>query len=192
MQTASIADADSNPSSSSFFSSAATDNSNSQKSSFVVVSEKKSSRVAAAMKEGKFSAKLNNSNNQQHQNGHLSPFKLAKLLDPEASWDKVLLSLSLPLSIQTLDQLGDVLHWIRQFVALVCGLLWGAIPLVGGIWIGLFLLISSGIIYVYYAMILKIDEDDFGGHGTLLQEGLFASITLFLLSWILMYSLAHF
>lgn len=43
-----------------------------------------------------------------------------------------------------------------------------------------FLLISSGIIYVYYGMILKIDEDDFGGHGTLLQEGLFASITLFL------------
>ncbi|XP_011035295.1 PREDICTED: uncharacterized protein C20orf24 homolog [Populus euphratica] len=133
------------------------------------------------MKEGKSSAKLNNNNNnqqQQHQNGHLSPFKLAKLLDPEASWDK--------------DQLGDVLHWIRQVVALVCGLLWGAIPLVGGIWIALFLLISSGIIYVYYGMILKIDEDDFGGHGTLLQEGLFASITLFLLSWILMYSLAHF
>ncbi|KAH8520354.1 hypothetical protein H0E87_001708 [Populus deltoides] len=120
------------------------------------------------MKEGKSSAKLNNNNNQQqqHQNGHLSPFKLAKLLDPEASWDK--------------DQLGDVLHWIRQVVALVCGLLWGAIPLVGGIWIALFLLISSGIIYVYYGMILKIDEDDFGGHGTLLQEGLFASITLFL------------
>ncbi|KAJ6964301.1 respirasome Complex Assembly Factor 1-like [Populus alba x Populus x berolinensis] len=132
------------------------------------------------MKEGKSSAKLNNNNHQQqqHQNGHFSPFKLAKLLDPEASWDK--------------DQLGDVLHWIRQVVALVCGLLWGAIPLVGGIWIALFLLISSGIIYVYYGMILKIDEDDFGGHGTLLQEGLFASITLFLLSWILMYSLAHF
>lgn len=26
---------------------------------------------------------------QQHQNGHLSPFKFAKLFDPEASWDKV-------------------------------------------------------------------------------------------------------
>jgi hypothetical protein len=53
------------------------------------------------MKEGKSSAKLNNNNNQQqqHQNGHLSPFKLAKLLDPEASWDKVLLSLSLSLSL---------------------------------------------------------------------------------------------
>ncbi|XP_034920934.1 uncharacterized protein [Populus alba] len=133
------------------------------------------------MKEGKSAAKLNNSNNQQqhqHQNGHFSPSKFAKLLDPEASWDK--------------DQLGDVLHWIRQVVALVCGMLWGTIPLVGGIWIGFFLLISSGIIYGYYAMILKIDEEDFGGHSALLQEGLFASITLFLLSWILVYSLAHF
>ncbi|KAL3720066.1 hypothetical protein ACJRO7_004974 [Eucalyptus globulus] len=132
------------------------------------------------MKEGK-SGKQNQQQQQQlqqHQKDHLSPFKLAKLLDPEASWDK--------------DQLGDVLHWIRQVVALVCGLLWGAIPLVGGIWIVLFLAISSGIVYGYYAMILKIDEEEYGGHGALLQEGLFASVTLFLLAWILVYSLAHF
>ncbi|KAM7258570.1 hypothetical protein ACFE04_014311 [Oxalis oulophora] len=100
---------------------------------------------------------------QHHQNGHS---KLAKLLDPDAHWDK--------------DSLGDVLHWIRQFLGIVCGLLWGSIPLLGGIWIALFLVISSGIIYGYYSMILKVDEEDFGGHGALLQEGLFASITLFL------------
>ncbi|XP_054812841.1 uncharacterized protein LOC129313609 [Prosopis cineraria] len=127
------------------------------------------------MKEGK-SIKVNH--HQQHQNGHLSSSKFAKLLDPEASWDK--------------DQLGDVLHWIRQALGLVFGLLWGAVPFVGGIWFILFLAISSGIIYGYYAMILKVDEEEFGGHGALLQEGLFASITLFLLSWILVYSLAHF
>ncbi|GFP89931.1 uncharacterized protein c20orf24 homolog [Phtheirospermum japonicum] len=103
---------------------------------------------------------------QQHQDGHLSPFKLSKLLDPDASWDK--------------DQLGDVLHWIRQALALVCGLLWGSIPLVGGIWFLLFVVFSSGIIYGYYALLLKIDEDEFGGHGALLQEGLFASVSLFL------------
>ncbi|KAF5751441.1 hypothetical protein HS088_TW02G00455 [Tripterygium wilfordii] len=39
------------------------------------------------MKEGK-SVKVNYQQ-QQHQNGHLSPFKFAKLFDPEASWDKV-------------------------------------------------------------------------------------------------------
>ncbi|KAM7259752.1 hypothetical protein ACFE04_015493 [Oxalis oulophora] len=103
---------------------------------------------------------------QQHPNAHLSPSKFSNFLDPEASWDK--------------DSLGDVLHWIRQFIGLLCGLIWGAIPLTGGIWIGVFLMISSGIIYGYYAMLLKVDEEEFGGHGALLQEGLFASITLFL------------
>lgn len=46
-----------------------------------------------------------------------------------------------------------------------------------------FLAISSGIVYGYYAMILKVDEEDFGGHAALLQEGLFASLTLFLVSF---------
>lgn len=43
-----------------------------------------------------------------------------------------------------------------------------------------FLAISTSVVYGYYAMILKVDEEEFGGHGALLQEGLFASITLFL------------
>ncbi|XP_022998338.1 uncharacterized protein C20orf24 homolog [Cucurbita maxima] len=127
------------------------------------------------MKDGK-SIKVNSQ--LQHQNGHLPPFKLANLFDPEASWDK--------------DQLGDVLHWMRQSVALVCGLLWGSVPLVGGIWFIVFLVISTTMVYGYYAMILKVDEEEFGGHGVLLQEGLFASITLFLLMWTLVYSLGHF
>ncbi|XAR58982.1 hypothetical protein NMG60_11014587 [Bertholletia excelsa] len=130
------------------------------------------------MKERKSAKLISQQQQQLHQNGHLSPSKFAKLFDPEASWDK--------------DQLGDVLHWIRQVVALVCGLLWGAIPLVGGMWLLVFLAISSGIIYGYYAMVLKIDEEEFGGHGALLQEGLFVSIMLFLLAWTLVYSLTHF
>ncbi|KAL1544219.1 respirasome Complex Assembly Factor 1-like [Salvia divinorum] len=126
------------------------------------------------------SAKLNQQKQllQHHQNGHLPPFKLAKLLDPDASWDK--------------DQLGDVLHWTRQAFGLLCGLIWGAIPLVGGVWFLLFVSVSTGIIYAYYALVLKVDEEEFGGHGALLQEGLFASISLFLLAWILVCSLAHF
>ncbi|KAL9688040.1 hypothetical protein QQ045_032453 [Rhodiola kirilowii] len=92
----------------------------------------------------------------QHLNEHISPFKLANLFDSEASWDK--------------DQLGDVLHWIRQVVALAFGLLCGAIPLIGGIWILVFLTLSTAIVYSYYGLILKVDEEDFGGHATLLQE----------------------
>ncbi|XP_073037640.1 uncharacterized protein [Primulina eburnea] len=126
------------------------------------------------------SAKLNIQQESQllHQNDHISAFNITKLLDPDASWDK--------------DQLADVLHWIRQALALIFGLLCGAIPLVGGIWFLLFVALSTGIIYAYYAIVLKIDEEEFGGHGALLQEGLFASVSLFLLAWILVYSLAHF
>ncbi|VAH00585.1 unnamed protein product [Triticum turgidum subsp. durum] len=110
--------------------------------------------------------------------GHAAPSGLARYLDPEAPWDK--------------DRLLDAVHWIRQAVGLACGLLWGAVPLVGAPWIVLFVAISSGIIYWYYAHLLKVDEEEFGGHGALLQEGMFASFTLFLLSWILVYSLVHF
>ncbi|KAL5991904.1 hypothetical protein ACLOJK_012815 [Asimina triloba] len=108
---------------------------------------------------------------------HDSPLKLSRFLDPEASWDK--------------DQLGDVLHWIRQVVALTFGLIWGVIPVVGAIWIVVFLVLSSGIIYGYYSLILKIDEEDFGGHGALLQEGLFASFSLFLFKYSSYAMLAH-
>lgn len=133
---------------------------------------KTKSSAAAAAKQSR--AQANGGGSGQHA----VPSKLSRYLDPEASWDK--------------DQLLDAVHWIRQALGLLCGLVWGALPLVGAHWIALFLAISTGIIYWYYAYVLKIDEEEFGGHGALLQEGMFASFTLFLLSWILVYSLAHF
>ncbi|XBJ14161.1 hypothetical protein VPH35_006244 [Triticum aestivum] len=58
---------------------------------------------------------------------HLKPARLGdrikakanpiRYLDPDAYLDK--------------DQLLDAVHWIRQAVGLACGLLWGAVPLVG-------------------------------------------------------------
>lgn len=42
------------------------------------------------MKERKSAkANLQNQQHHHHQNGHLAPFKFAKLFDPDASWDKV-------------------------------------------------------------------------------------------------------
>ncbi|XP_042393080.1 respirasome Complex Assembly Factor 1-like [Zingiber officinale] len=122
--------------------------------------------------------KSNKATSQEQQNDHTPSSKLLKLLDPEASWDK--------------DNLGDTLHWIRQGLGILSGLLCGAVPLIGAFWIVGFLVISTSIVYCYYTYVLKIDGEDFGGHGALLQEGLFASFTLFLLSWIVVYSLLHF
>lgn len=44
------------------------------------------------------------------------------------------------------------------------------------------LAMSSGIVYGYYAVILKVDEEDIGGHAALLHEGLFPSLALFLVT----------
>ena len=101
-----------------------------------------------------------------------------KLARKDSSWDR--------------DQLGDVLHWLRQALALVCGIVWGLIPLTGFAWIIVFVALSSATIYGVYSLYLRLDGEDFGGDGALLQEGFFASMTLFLLAWILVYSLVHF
>lgn len=103
---------------------------------------------------------------------------LVKLRKADSTWDR--------------DQLGDVLHWLRQALGLIFGVLFGLIPLTGILPIIAFLALSSGAMYAVYSLYLKQDAEDFGGDGTLLQEGLFASVTLFLLSWTLVYSLVHF
>ncbi|KAF8048739.1 hypothetical protein N665_2420s0001 [Sinapis alba] len=93
------------------------------------------------MKEAK-SAKLNHQDNNEqihHENSHLGSSKFAKLFDSEASWDK--------------DQLGDVLHWIRQVVGLLCGLVWGSIPLVGVIWLLLLMKKTMGVMQLCSRMV---------------------------------------
>jgi hypothetical protein len=103
---------------------------------------------------------------KEKEHDDVTPFSVSKLLSPDADWDR--------------DQLGDVLHWLRQVIGLICGITWGAIPLTGSVWLLVFVVLSTSIIYGYYTLILKVDQEEFGGHGALIQEGLFASFTLFL------------
>ncbi|KAF8093071.1 hypothetical protein N665_0392s0040 [Sinapis alba] len=62
-------------------------------------------------------------------------------------------SLSLKVLNFELDQLGDVLHWIRQVVGLLCGLVWGSIPLVGGIWLLLLMKKTMGVMQLCSRMV---------------------------------------
>ncbi|KAG0571625.1 hypothetical protein KC19_VG028400 [Ceratodon purpureus] len=101
-----------------------------------------------------------------------------KLARKDATWDR--------------DQIGDVLHWLRQVIGLICGIVWGLFPLTGFGWIVVFVALSSAIVYGVYSLYLRLDGEDFGGDARLLQEGFFASMTLFLLGWTLVYSLIHF
>eukprot|EP00475_Leptophrys_vorax_P032825 TRINITY_DN5118_c0_g1_i1.p2 TRINITY_DN5118_c0_g1~~TRINITY_DN5118_c0_g1_i1.p2 ORF type:complete len:109 (+),score=11.17 TRINITY_DN5118_c0_g1_i1:414-740(+) len=89
------------------------------------------------------------------------------------------------------DAIKDLLHWARQGIAIACGVAWGLSPVTGGIGIVGFLALSTALIWGYYTLVLKVDEEELGGHGALMQEGLFVSVGLFLLVWIVLYSCVH-
>eukprot|EP00850_Spirogloea_muscicola_P004475 SM000019S05019 [mRNA] locus=s19:522768:523625:+ [translate_table: standard] len=71
---------------------------------------------------------------------------------------------------------------MRQAFGLVCGVAWGAIPLHGGAWFFVYVLLSMALVFSYYKYYLRVDEEEFGGHAALLQEGLVAAVGLFMVS----------
>lgn len=89
------------------------------------------------------------------------------------------------------DDLLDTIHWLRQASALLIGIVWGVVPLTG--WVGFvaFLAVGTLAIFAWYRR-QGIDEDDYGGHQPLLAEGLAPCVSVFLLTWISVYSTLHF
>eukprot|EP00029_Vermamoeba_vermiformis_P001474 TRINITY_DN11644_c0_g1_i1.p1 TRINITY_DN11644_c0_g1~~TRINITY_DN11644_c0_g1_i1.p1 ORF type:complete len:123 (-),score=42.35 TRINITY_DN11644_c0_g1_i1:78-446(-) len=86
------------------------------------------------------------------------------------------------------ERLLLVVHWIRQLLAVMCGLIWGLSPLSGFIGLAGFMVINLGAVYFYYSKYLMLDETEFETKD-LLQEGLMPSFASFLLTWITIYNL---
>ncbi|XP_025115940.1 uncharacterized protein C20orf24 homolog [Pomacea canaliculata] len=86
------------------------------------------------------------------------------------------------------DEFLDVIYWMRQIMGVVLGLLWGLIPLKGILGIALFLLVNVAIVYIYSSSFQKVDEEEYGGIGEILKEGLMTSFSSFMVSWIILYS----
>lgn len=89
------------------------------------------------------------------------------------------------------DEVKDFLYWMRQGLAVLCGVVWGLIPVTGVVGMVGFLALSTALVWGYYTVVLRVDEEEMGGHGSLLQEGLFTSFGMFMLLWILTYSCVH-
>ncbi|KAI0207204.1 hypothetical protein LSAT2_008132 [Lamellibrachia satsuma] len=89
------------------------------------------------------------------------------------------------------DEFLDVVYWMRQIMGLALGLTWGIIPLNGILAILLFFVINCLIIYLYYNTFQQVDEEEFGGVGEILKEGLMTSFATFLVSWIILFSAIH-
>lgn len=94
-----------------------------------------------------------------------------------ASWEK--------------DDLQDVLYWFRQVIGIVFGLVWGFAGITGFLGFMSFVISSCMLTMAAYKSVLGIDEEDYGGHADLIQEGLPGSIGSFLLTWTLAYTAMH-
>jgi hypothetical protein len=89
------------------------------------------------------------------------------------------------------DEFLDVLYWLRQVLCLVLGLVWGVIPLHGYVGMTLFLAVSAGVVYSYFALYQRVEEEEYGGAWELLKEGFMTSFAVFLVNWIITYTALH-
>ena len=92
----------------------------------------------------------------------------------------------------TQEEVKTAIHWFRQLVSFLCGILWGLIPFTGLNGFLTHLAVNTVGTFVFYSGVLKVEAEDFGGHAVLTQEALPPSISMFLLMWILTYSFVHF
>ncbi|VDD79753.1 unnamed protein product [Mesocestoides corti] len=99
---------------------------------------------------------------------------LRKSITPQSSWtDK--------------DEFLDVIYWMRQIVGLITGIFWGLLPLRGATAISLFFIVNCSAVYLYSSVFQRIDEEEHGGYGEILKEGLMTTFATFMIVWIVFF-----
>ncbi|GMH33644.1 hypothetical protein BSKO_01478 [Bryopsis sp. KO-2023] len=106
-----------------------------------------------------------------------------------SAWEKIRLG---DLATWKEDELKTAIHWFRQAVSLVLGIVWGLIPFTGlNAFLTQLALNSIGTV-VFYSSVIGVDPDEYGGHAVLWQEALGPAISMFMLAWVVTYSLVQF
>lgn len=90
------------------------------------------------------------------------------------------------------EEFLDVIYWIRQFIGVVLGLIWGLVAVKGAVGIVLFVALNAALLYVYFSAFQAVDEEEFGGAWELTKEGFMTSFATFLVIWIILYTGLHF
>eukprot|EP00794_Sanderia_malayensis_P018771 gene18771-20662_t len=86
------------------------------------------------------------------------------------------------------DEFLDVIYWMRQIIALFTGLAWGIIPFEGLLGIIVFFAINCSVVFFYSSKFQNVDDDEYGGILEIIKEGLFTAFSVFLVSWITVYT----
>lgn len=89
------------------------------------------------------------------------------------------------------DQFLDVVYWLRQIIGLIIGIIWGVLPLKGILGILLFFAVNFAIVYFYFSIFQRVNEEEFGGVSEIMKEGLMTSFATFIVTWIILFSALH-
>ncbi|KAM7458859.1 hypothetical protein BLSTO_00390 [Blastocystis sp. subtype 1] len=92
---------------------------------------------------------------------------------------------------ETFPDFLDLIYFVKQFVALVIGIVWGILPFTGAFGLLTGVVASFGIPLLYANRYLRVNTEDFDVM-TILSEGAMPTFALFLLSWILCYTTFHY
>eukprot|EP01100_Stratorugosa_tubuloviscum_P002413 TRINITY_DN1560_c1_g1_i1.p1 TRINITY_DN1560_c1_g1~~TRINITY_DN1560_c1_g1_i1.p1 ORF type:complete len:124 (-),score=47.24 TRINITY_DN1560_c1_g1_i1:103-474(-) len=90
------------------------------------------------------------------------------------------------------EELLDVVHWVRQFVSIMIGIIWGFSQLKGIAAMASYFVANIGIIFIYYSRFLGVDDDLIVGRWPLIQEGLASGFASFMITWITTFNLNWF
>eukprot|EP00753_Platysulcus_tardus_P007265 PLAT15008.1.p1 GENE.PLAT15008.1~~PLAT15008.1.p1 ORF type:complete len:129 (+),score=43.96 PLAT15008.1:85-471(+) len=107
-----------------------------------------------------------------------APFAVVvkKAMSKSAHWDKT-----------SFPEFPDVLHWARQALGIIFGIILGFLGVTGWQGIATYAAGSSFVLFTYWSKYLEVDEEDFG-QWAMLSEGFMSSFGLFILSWTISYS----
>ena len=92
----------------------------------------------------------------------------------------------------TKDQKLDKVFWFKVMVSIVFGIAFGVLNMKGIISIILFLLASIILTSLYFSKFVSTENEDIDYQSEVLVEGLNVSVPLFLLCWIMTYTMSQF
>lgn len=92
-------------------------------------------------------------------------------------------------TVDSFPEFMQVLYWVRQMIGVTTAVFYGLFNITGAFGFALFAVLNILIPFGYYRHYANINIDDFG-RNEILSEGFQASFGLFMLVWVIIFSLS--
>ncbi|KAF0975250.1 hypothetical protein FDP41_006002 [Naegleria fowleri] len=103
---------------------------------------------------------------------------LGKLLNRSSEWNNK-------------EEVLKTIYWIKQIYAIISGLVFGIVPILGFVGFASFGVSVALISYSVAYTVMRVSQNVIDSPSTVITEGMFPALTLFILTWTCTYSYLH-